>query len=96
MCEDCGCDYTTPAGEVTHFFGKPMVVVIKCDQALHNGDEIQIKGSTTEFTMTVGGMRNEAEEEVDHCHTGELCAFKSSETARPGDKVYLYKRETTA
>jgi len=88
MCETCGCGETIPIGEVTHFYGKPSVAVVRADGVIKNGDTIQIKGHTTDFTMTVMGMRNEQEQEIDTAHSGQLVAFRTPQVARPGDKIY--------
>jgi translation elongation factor EF-1alpha len=88
MCETCGCGETLPIGEVTHYYKKPMVAVVRADGVIKNGDEIRIKGGTTEVTMTVQGMRNEQEQEIDSAQSGELIAFRTPEIVRPGDKVY--------
>jgi ribosomal 50S subunit-recycling heat shock protein len=93
MCEDCGCGHTDPSGEVTHFYGRPMVAVVKLAEAIKNGDKIKVEGATTEFTMTVQGMRNEQEQEIEEAAAGELVAFKTPEVARPGDKIWLTMRE---
>ncbi len=96
MCEDCGCGHTEPIGEITHFYTKPSVAVIKLDQNMKNSDQVQVKGSTTDFKMTVEGMRNDAEEEIDHAHAGELVAFRTPDRARPGDKIFLVMREVSS
>ena len=93
MCEECGCGQTEPSGEITHYYGKPMVAVVKLAEDLKNGDRILVKGGTTEFTMTVAGMRNEAEQPIDTAKAGELVAFRTPEVARPGDKIWLTMRE---
>jgi len=95
MCEDCGCGHTEPSGEITHFYAKPMVAVIKLTETIKNGDTIKIKGATSDFSMSVAGMRNEQEIEVESADAGELVAFRTTETARPGDKVWLVMREVT-
>ena len=89
MCETCGCGMTEPVAEVTHYYGKPMVAVVRLGSKLSNDDMICIKGATTDFEMTVKGMRNEAEAEVDSAEAGEMVAFKTPDVARPGDKVYM-------
>jgi hypothetical protein len=95
MCEDCGCGHTEPSGEITHYFGKAMVAVIKLGERMKNGDTIRVQGSTTDFTMTVRGMRNESEQEIDEAQIGEVVAFRTPEIARPGDKVWLVMREVS-
>jgi predicted ribosome-associated RNA-binding protein Tma20 len=88
MCEECGCGETQPIGEVTHYYGKPHVAVVRADGLIKNGDTVMVKGGTTNFTMTVQGMRDEQELEIDSAHSGQLVAFATPEVARPGDKLY--------
>ncbi|MFH1676984.1 MAG: hypothetical protein ABIC40_08150 [bacterium] len=89
MCEECGCGMTEPVGEITHYFGKPQVAVVRLNDGIKNGDTILVKGTTTEFTMDVKGLRNEAEQEIEEGHKGELVAFRTDEKARPGDQIWL-------
>ena len=89
MCEECGCGMTEPAGEITHYFGKAMVAVVRLNDRIKNGDKILVKGTTTEFTMIVKGLRNEAEQEIEEGQKGELVAFRTDDKARPGDKIQL-------
>ena len=93
MAEDIQEEVTEPSGEVTHYYGKPMVAVVKLTERVRNGDRIKVKGATTDFTMTVQGMRNEEEQEIDEAAAGELVAFKTPDVARPGDKIWLIMRE---
>ncbi len=93
MCEECGCGHTQSCGEITHFYKKPMVAVVMLEEDIKDGDKIQVRGATTDFTMTVQGMRNEAEQEIDHAHAGELVAFRTPELVRPGDQIWLVLRE---
>ena len=88
MCDTCGCGEPEPSGEITHYFGKPMVAVVRLSSKLAIGDKIQVRGATTDFEMSVAGMRNEAEQEIESAEPGELVAFKTPEVARPGDKIY--------
>jgi putative protease len=93
MCSSNGYDATEPVGEVTHYYGKPMVAVVDLSGEISNGDKIEVKGATTEFVMTVEGIRNDAEEPVEVGNAGEKVAFKTPEKARPGDKIWLIKDE---
>ncbi len=95
MCEECGCGHTEPSGEITHYYGKPQVAVVKLAEELKNGDKILIQGATTDFQMTVDGMRNEQEQEITEAAKGDLISFRTPEIARPGDKIWLTMREVT-
>jgi len=93
MCQDCGCGHTEPSGEITHFYKKPMVAVAKLTESIKVGDTIKIQGATSDFSMTVNGLRNDKEKEVEKGEKDDLVAFKVTEIARPGDKLWLVMRE---
>ena len=93
MAKDNGhCD-VVPSGEITHYYKKPMVAVAKLNELVKVGDKVHIKGSTTDFTMTIIGLRNANEDAVTYADAGELVAFQTSAVARPGDKMWLVIRE---
>lgn len=85
---------TVPAGEVrvgtvTHFYSHLMVAVVKVDAGmLREGDNIHIKGHTTDFRQRAGSL------ELDHVHVpmakvGESVGLKVIDHAREHDVVYL-------
>ena len=49
-------------GKVTHYFDKVGVAVVELSDNLNVGDEIHIKGSTTDFTQEVEAMQVEHED----------------------------------
>lgn len=66
-------------GEITHYFGKIKVAVVKLKGALKEGDKIRIVGGEdTDFEQTVKSM------EVDH---------KKIKTAKPKTSVGLKVKE---
>ena len=93
MCEECGCGLPQAIGEVTHYYSKPKVVVIRADGLIKNGEQLRVKGHTTDFTMTVQGMRDEQEQEIESAHSGQLIAFRTPDVARPGDMIYRVEGE---
>lgn len=83
-----------PAGEVrvgtvTHYYSHLMVAVVKVDAGmLREGDNIHIKGHTTDFRQRAGSL------ELDHVHVpaarvGESVGLKVVDHAREHDVVYI-------
>ncbi len=75
-------------GEMTHFFSKIQVGVMKLTQGgLRNGDHIKILGSTTRLEQTVQSMQVESVD-VKAARKGQLIGMKVKDKVREGDKVY--------
>lgn len=75
-------------GEVTHFFGKIQVAVIKLSGSLSKGDTIRIVGGEdTDFEQTVGSMEAE-HEKIEKAKKGDEVGLKVKEKVREGYKVY--------
>ena len=75
-------------GEVTHFFAKISVAVIKVTSGSMNvGDQIHIKGATTDFTQKVDSMQVE-HEQVKEAKKGQEIGMKVTSEVRKNDKVY--------
>ena len=74
-------------GEITHFFGKISVAVIKLEDTLRVGDTIKIVGGGTEFTQTVESMQIE-HEQIQEAKAGESVGLKVLQKVREGYKVY--------
>lgn len=74
-------------GRVTHYFTKIGVAVVDLSGDLSVGDEIHIKGHTSDFTQKVESMQIE-HEPVTTAKKGQSIGLKVSEHAREGDVVY--------
>jgi translation elongation factor EF-Tu-like GTPase len=75
-------------GEVTHYFGKIGVAVVKLSDDLKVGDQIKIVGKKgEEFTQTVESMQIE-HKNVQEAKAGDLIGLKVSQKVREGYKVY--------
>lgn len=74
-------------GEITHYFGKIEVAVIKLEDTLKVGDTIKIVGGGTEFTQTVESMQIE-HQQVEAAGAGESIGLKVAQKVREGYKVY--------
>ena len=74
-------------GKVSHFFAKPLVVGIEMTGVLKVGDQIRIKGHTTDFNMVVESMQID-NAGVQEAKSGDSVGIKVPERAREGDTVY--------
>jgi putative protease len=75
-------------GEITHYFGKISVAIVKLSDNLKVGDQIKIVGKEgEEFTQTVESMQIE-HENVQEAKAGDLIGLKVSQKVKEGYKVY--------
>jgi translation elongation factor EF-1alpha len=74
-------------GKVSHFFAQPVVVGMEMSGVLKVGDQIRIKGHTTDFQMTVESMQID-NASVQEAKPGDSVGIKVPERAREGDIVY--------
>lgn len=75
-------------GEVTHYFGKIGVAVIKLKGALKEGDTIRVVGGEdTDFEQEIGSMEME-HEKVKTAKAKQAIGMKIKEKVREGYKVY--------
>ena len=78
-------------GEVTHYFSKIMVGVVKVmHQPLRIGDRVRFKGASTDFEQTVKSLQVESRD-VQAGKPGQLVGLKVNAVTKPGDKVYRIK-----
>jgi translation elongation factor EF-Tu-like GTPase len=76
-----------PVGKVTNYYSKINVAVIELSAPLKKGDEIAIKGATTEFTQTVDSMQIDRQD-IDSAQSGQAIGLKVKDRVRIGDTVY--------
>ena len=74
-------------GEVTHYFGKIGVAVIKLSDSLKVGDTIKIVGGEREFTQQVDSMEIE-HQKIQEAKSGDSIGLKVDQKVREGYKVY--------
>jgi putative protease len=75
-------------GEVTHYFSKIEVAVIKLSAPLSIGDTIRIVGGeNTDFSQTVESIEVE-HEKIKKAKAGDEVGMKVKEKVREGYKVY--------
>ena len=77
-----------PLGEITHFFSRIQVVVVKISKGeIAIGDRLHIKGKTTDFIQKVKSLQIESVD-VKKVRRGQLVGLKVDRQAKPGDKVF--------
>ncbi len=74
-------------GTVSTFFSRPVVAGIKLSSGLKVGEQLRIRGHTTDLTFVLDSMQinnvNVAEAKV-----GDEIGIKVPDRVRPGDRVY--------
>ena len=74
-------------GKVSDFFAHPVVAGIELTGGLKVGDQVHIKGHTTDSEFTVNSMQiNNAN--VTEAKKGDSVGIKVTERVRRGDTVY--------
>ena len=74
-------------GKVSDFFAKPVVAGIELTSPLKVGDNIHIKGHTTDIEMTVDSMQID-NVNVSKGKAGDSVGIKVDDRVRRGDTVY--------
>ena len=78
----------TQIGKVTHYFAKIGVAVIEVtDGSIKVGDQLRIKGHTTDFKQKVTSMQIE-QDKIEMAEPGQSIGLKVSEPVRANDSVY--------
>ena len=75
-------------GKITHYFDKIEVGIIEITKgSLAVGDEIHIKGATTDFEQPIESIQIE-HEQVKKAKKGDAIGLKVKDKVREGDEVY--------
>jgi len=75
-------------GKITHYFDKIEVGIIEISKGgLAVGDEIHIKGTTTDFEQPIESMQIE-HEQVEKAKKGDAIGLKVKDKVREGDEVF--------
>ena len=76
-----------PIGEVTHYYDKIGVAVVRFFKAAKVGDSIQFKGAHTDFGQTINSMQFD-HKGIDSAKKGAEVGMKVDEHVKEGDKVF--------
>jgi len=74
-------------GDIKHFYKKISVAVIKLSQDMKVGENLHIKGATTDFEQGIDSMQIE-HEKVKEAKSGDSVGVKLKNPAREGDIVF--------
>lgn len=74
-------------GQVTHYFSKIGVAIIRLEDALQVGDRIAVVGSTTDLEQDVKSIQVE-HKNLDSAGPGDLIGLKVKDKVRAGDTVF--------
>jgi len=74
-------------GSVTHFYSHLSVAVVKLNKDIKVGDEIRVKGHTTDFTQKVESMQID-HKEVEEAKKGQEIGLKLADRVREHDKLF--------
>ena len=74
-------------GRVSHFFGRINVAIIEVTDIISVGDQILIKGPTTDIEQTIDSMEIE-HEKVKQAEAGQSIGMKVNARVRENDIVY--------
>ncbi len=74
-------------GRVSHFFGRINVAIIEVNDIISVGDQILIKGPTTDIEQTIDSMEIE-HTKVKQAEAGQSIGMKVNARVRENDIVY--------
>ena len=74
-------------GTISDFFARPVVAAVQLTAELKVGDNIHVKGHTTDIEMPVDSMQIN-NQNVTVAKAGDAVGIKVPDKVRPGDKVY--------
>lgn len=77
----------TKVGNVTHYYTRLLVAIIELTDELKVGDQVHIKGHTSDFTQTVASIQIE-HQDVPSAKAGDAIGLGVIEHAREGDEVF--------
>ncbi|MDP8266469.1 MAG: hypothetical protein P9M07_05925 [Candidatus Aceula meridiana] len=76
------------AGEVTHFFAKIQVAVVKAKKDIAVGDQLHFKGSSVDFIQVVKSMQID-HKDVGKAKKGEEFGLKTKKLVRVTDSCFF-------
>jgi translation elongation factor EF-1alpha len=77
----------TKIGTITHYYDHIGVGVVKVSKELKVGDQIHIKGKTTDFSQEVSSMQVE-HKQIEVAKKGDIVGMKVDKEAEEKDVVY--------
>jgi putative protease len=79
-----------PIGEVTHYYNKIGVAIVKFFKTVPVGTRVRFHGATTDFEQTISSMQFD-HKEISEAKKNQEVGIKIDSKVREGDKVYEVK-----
>jgi putative protease len=79
-----------PIGEVTHYYNKIGVAIVKFFKTVPVGTRVRFHGATTDFEQTISSMQFD-HKEISEAKKNQEVGIKVNSKVREGDKVYEVK-----
>lgn len=79
-------------GEVTHFYDRINVAVIKLSTTLHKGDRVHFLGHGSDFSQEIASMQIE-HESIDTANSGQEIAIKVTKPVKQHTAIFLITDE---
>lgn len=76
-----------PIGEVTHYYNKIGVAIIKFYKTIPLGTKVKFQGQTTDFTQNITSIQLD-HKELSEAPSGKEVGIKVNEKVREGDKIF--------
>ncbi len=76
-----------PIGEVSHYYDKIGVAIVKFNRTVKIGEEINFKGENTDFNQKIESMQYD-HKEIKNAKKGQEVGIKVDEKVHEGNKVY--------
>jgi putative protease len=74
-------------GKIIHYYGHISVGIVELSDTLKVGDNIHIKGHSSDFNQVVDSMQIE-HQNVSEAKAGDTVGIKVAQKVHPHDKVY--------
>ncbi|AKM82809.1 TPA: translation elongation factor-like protein [Candidatus Berkelbacteria bacterium] len=78
---------SNPIGVITHYYSQIGVGIVELKQNLKVGEQVKIKGSSTDFDQTIDSIQID-HKEVEEAKKGEIVGLKVNDKVREGDEIY--------
>lgn len=74
-------------GEVTHYYSKLGVAIVKFNRDVKVGEGVHFKGATTDFEEAIQSMQYD-HKDIEVAKKGQEVGIKVSQKVREGDQVF--------
>jgi putative protease len=74
-------------GEITHYFSNLGVAIMKFNRPVKKGEQVHIKGATTDFIQTISSMQYD-HKDIEIAKKGQEVGVKVDEKVREGDEIF--------